>query len=329
MIFSNIKKLIAFSLFCVCASCASAESFRVRKLNLVQVTDGAKDVTVKSGINDACAFILPEDRFFYDGLEIRMSIPESIASWPDTVACSIYNSISPLPSATQIDYSGQRIFVTTLPGRLSWTLLIPFESKTVLKGGKYSTTADSVPSLLDNVLFMRFQPVMKGISEESANANIEMSVRPVLKDIGQLILNLNYPEEDEQKKDVTAYIDDILINLEKPILLPPGIHNLSLVSENYRNEIRTVRIAQAKRTEVTVELRGVDPSILITAPEGTLVFLDENEIFETGKEIKVDMGEHTVKFVIGNYEVTRVIQVNKGKTYKAAFSVDLEISEEE
>lgn len=327
MILSNIKKIILFSISAVLVTGVSAESFRVRKMHTAEITENTPEITISSGINDATAIFLPEDKFFFEGLEIRMTIPESVALWPDTVGCTIYSSISPKPVQTQIDYNGKRSYVTTLPGRLSWVLQIPFEEASRLKPAKYTSVSDSVPDLTGNFVFWRLQTIMKGISEETMSAKIEMSIKPILKDIGLLTLNMTHPDNEENP--VTVFIDDKLVDDKKPLPLTPGTHSISVISDYYRNEVRTVRIAQAKRTFVDIELRSVEPSLLITAPEGTSVFLDGNECKNIGKEFNIEMGEHTVKFVIGNYEITRVITVNKGKTYKANFSVDLEISENE
>ena len=88
-----------------------------------------------------------------------------------------------------------------------------------------------------------------------------------------------------------------------------------------------MRIDQAKTTELKIEMKSIEPTLFITAPEGTQILLDEQECTQIGKEFIISEGEHKIKFAIGNYEITRSITAIKGKTYSANFSRDLEITE--
>jgi len=88
------------------------------------------------------------------------------------------------------------------------------------------------------------------------------------------------------------------------------------------------RIDQAKITDLTVEMKSIEPTLLITAPEGTNILLDDEVCTNIGKEFQITEGEHKIKFSIGDYEIVRSISAIKGKTYKANFSLALEINEE-
>ena len=117
------KKTLA-SLFVLCGlsgfALLSAESFRVSKVHEVAVAQSSESEAIaKLGINEALAISLPADQTFIEGLELKFDIPEAVASWMDSVACSVYANITPTPKATQIDYSGNRAYVRTLPGKLS------------------------------------------------------------------------------------------------------------------------------------------------------------------------------------------------------------------
>ena len=322
------KTVNIFILLILIPFCLWSESFRVNKVNVTQVEQTLGfETSVKMGINDALAVTLPEDRIFIEGLELKMEIPENIAYWIDSVACSVYSEIKPNPSLKQIDYSGTRAFVQTLPGKLSWVLQIPITKDNSLKTNKYITKVDTVIEPTNSTIFVRFQPVMKGIPEETLKSIIPITVKPLLIDKGQLKIELIPPQTQENLSLCTIYIDEIPIDATKKIILDTGIHNISVISEDYRNENRTVRIDQAKITDLRIEMKSIEPTLLITAPEGTLILLDEQECTQIGKEFIITEGEHKIKFAIGNYEITRTITAIKGKTYSANFSLDLEITE--
>lgn len=307
----------------------NAESFRVGKVHEVSVAQTVdSEVIAKLGINEALAIILPPEQTFIEGLELKFEIPEAVASWMDSVACSVYANISPTPKASQIDYSGTRAYVRTLPGKLSWVLQIPIKKENSIKSDNYTTKVDTIVTPSKNIVFMRLQPVMKGVPEETLNSIIPITVKPILANKGQLSLNLVSPEEN--LSPCTVFIDDKIAPLpaDKKLLLDTGVHNISIISESYRNEVRTVRIDRAKTTELTVEMKSLEPTLLITAPEGTEVLLDDVKCTIFGKEFVITEGEHKIKFSFGDYEITRSINAIKGKTYTANFSLDLQIQEE-
>ena len=326
-----LKKQFIFSFaFMLLSWGLNSETFRVSKVHSIPVAqDTTSENTVKLGITDALAISLPEDKIFIEGLELKFDIPESVAYWMDSVACSVYANINPTPKPSQIDYSGTRAYVSTLPGKLSWVLQIPVSKENSIKSNKYTTKVDNVIEPQNNIIFLRLQPVMKGVPEETMNAIIPITVKPILKDKGLLNIKLHESGDENKVLPCTVYIDDNPVDIEKDkLLLNTGIHNITVISESYRTEVRTVRIDQAKITEVAVELRSIEPTLLITAPEGTVVLLDDEPCTVFGKEFVVSEGDHKIKFSIGDYEITRSISAIKGKTYTANFSLDLQISEE-
>ena len=94
----NLLKKFIFLLILVSFNSLYAETFRVSKVKVINLTNTTSEMTAKLGINESLAIYLPEDKTFIQGLEIKMDIPSAVASWPDCVACSIYNKISPKPT---------------------------------------------------------------------------------------------------------------------------------------------------------------------------------------------------------------------------------------
>lgn len=324
-----ILKQIIFSFFILNTLTLTAESFRVSKVHTVSIAqDYLSEATAKLGINEAVSITLPEDKTFIEGLEIKFDIPDTVATWMDSIACSVYSNIKPVPSAVQIDYNGTKAYVSTLPGKLSWVLQIPIKKENSIKSNNYTTKVDTVISPDNNIIFLRLQPVMKGIPEETLNSIIPITIKPILSKKGQLELKITSP--DSKTQNCTVFIDDSIVNLpeNKKILIETGIHNISIISEAYRNEVRMVRIDQAKTTSLTVEMKSIEPTLLITVPDGTIVFLDDEKCTTIGSEFVISEGEHKIKFKFGDYEMIRSITAIKGKTYSANFSLDLQITEE-
>lgn len=324
---SFVKTIILLTFFSVSARMYS-ETFRVSKVHEAKVLqEQGSEATARLNINDALAIKLPEDRDFIEGLELKFEIPEAVAYWMDCVACSVYSNIKPTPSSSQIDYSGTRVYVSTLPGKLSWVLQIPLKKENSLKSNNYTTKVDSIVEPSGNAILVRLQPVMKGVPEETLNSIIPITVKPILSNKGLLELKAN--DNGEAPKAYSVFIDDKIAALDNgKIILDGGIHNISIISEFYRNEMRTVRIEIAKTTLVQVDLKSIEPTLIIQAPEGSQILLDDAECKIIGQEFLITEGEHKINFKFGNYEILRTITAIKGKTYKASFSMDFDIEEE-
>lgn len=337
------------------------ETFRVAKtnvINLVSKNSTENTNSIQIGINEGLCIKLSEDSDFMEfvqGIEIKMQIPEIIASWKDSVACTLYRTISPSPNSKRIDYSGTRGYVSTLPARLSWILQIPLVKQNSFKNDRYVSTAEEIPDTSNNCVFIRLQPVIKGIPEEILNAKITISVKPVLFDKGRLKLSIFPPEKESDSqnnlqqnelkndeniqnqnddfnvlKPFSVYIDDLPYDFsdKDSVILETGIHDISVISEFYRSEVRTLRIDQAKTTELLLTMKSINPTLLVTAPEGSEITVDEKPFFNVNQEVEISEGNHVIKFKIGGYEIVRTISAIKGKTYKADFTVDLKLSEE-
>ena len=178
---------------------------------------------------------------------------------------------------------------------------------------------------------------MKGVPDEVMNSKITFNVRPILSDKGLVTIGFEYPQsesqsETEEMPNITVFVDNAPYSQQavaEGLLLTSGIHNVSVISENYRTEVRKVRIDQAKKSELLIELKSIEPTVIITAPEGAIVYLDDQLFESLNKEFVLTEGDHKVRCVIGDYEIVRTLSVSKGRTYKVNLTVDLQISEDE
>ena len=332
-IFENAKKFISFSLVLTSLVFVSAENFRVRKLIPIELKQLDQKITVESGINDALFVTLPEDVTYVCGIELTFKIPEIIATWQDSVAYMLYDSLAPSPNQTELNYYGERVHLATFPGKLSLTVHVPITKDFSIKDNPYSVRIPLYQNF-EKGIFLRFMVVMKGVPESLENSILEVTAKPVLKNQGSLNLALVLPQSDSQEtgeKTYSVFIDDKPVQKSefKNKILSTGEHHLSVVSDSYRNELRTFRIEQAKTTNLSVTLRGIEPLLKLSCPKDTKVFLDTNQIATSTEPIVVSQGEHTIKFILGDYEIVKTLSAENGRTYSVNLNVDASISEED
>lgn len=306
----------------------SAESFRVRKVVPVELSgDSLEEKSVSIGINDAISVNLPEDMTYVEGIELKIQIPSAVADWRDSVAMSIYDGLTPAPSSSQIDYAGTRIFVTPLPSRLTWIVQVPLTEKNSIKDSNYISKIGVIPETKGGKVFFRFQPAMKGVPDSTYEAQLAVAVKPVLINKGALKVSVKAPDNDAPAYEIL--VDDEPVKFIKgKVLLSKGNHNINLQAEEYRSEVRTVYIEQAKTTSIDFVLKSLAPTVTVTAPSNAAVYFDGVKFDQLGKEVVVSEGQHNVRCVVGGYEVVRALDVHKGKSYSVNLTIDLEVSEE-
>lgn len=305
-----------------------AEDFRVHAVVPVQFSDIFSETKCTAGINDAIFITLPADMTYVSGIELHFKVPEIVAAWRDTIAYSLYEPITPRPSEKQIDYSGSRISVGTFPGKLSHTIYIPLSEQMEIKNSPYYEKIAVQPNSKQGFIFFRMQLAMKGVPEEFENALFEITAKPVLIEKGKLRLFVIEPKE--KKETYSVFIDSNPFTAsENGNLLSMGEHHLSISSENYRNEVRTFRIEQAKETVLTIPLRGIEPTIKLVSPENAQVFFDGVPVENARDAFEISQGEHIVKFIIGDYEVVRNITAVNGRSYTVNLSIDAAVTEDE
>ena len=323
------KKLTIFAiLFFLSSAVAFSEQFRVHKSVPLPISRSGSKNTVSVGVNDCIVIELPSDMEFIEGVELQFKVPKEVAAWRDSVAYSFYDGIVPEPSSSIIDYNGIRRTTGTFGSSLSLTLKIPLKRNHTIKKDAYSNLMSSVPEVVNGKIFLRLQLAMKGTSDDLYSAQFQVSGRPLFINKGKLFVQPTAPDKGDVKP-FTVFIDGTQTDVSSGVLLTPGIHNINIVSDHYRNEFRTVTVEQAKRHTVNVEFQSIEPMIRIAAPEGTQVFIDESPVSSITSPVFVSQGEHQIRLVIGDYEMVRSISALNGRTYNVAVSINAAITEEE
>jgi hypothetical protein len=323
-----------------------AEDFRVQPQGLLEVSPEGAALSIP--YNGSVLITLGEDRRFFRGIEVELDAPAGWLSYRGSLAVSLYSELESLPAgegedtglagfaAGQVlDLRGNKFFSDPLPGKLQTVYQIPLRPGHGLRSSPYVL----VPSVLAPpsafpILF-RLSPVIKGIGEELENMRFRLSVRPILGDEGAVRLHFRYPPQ-LPRRPFTLLVDDLVIDqigqigqtgqTGEELLLKEGEHHLLILSDDYRNENRLFLVERARVLDLNIELQDPTPLLIFEGPEQTMVFLDDLPVEGS---VPVEPGTHEVRFQVSDYTIARTIRVEKGKTYRIALTVDVEISESE
>ncbi|MCR4790788.1 MAG: hypothetical protein K5839_06875 [Treponemataceae bacterium] len=306
----------------------NAEQFRVRHVEIVHMPDETSVLSARLRVNDALAIYLPENSVFLDGLSLEVKIPSIVAQYRDSVAYSIFNYVNPLPNPKKIDYSGERLLIGTYPTSVRCNFLIPLSKASQINETPYSILLEESRVNKGGFIFFRNQGVMKGVPDELWDAEFIIQIKPLLKDLGAIKLNLTCPDS-EMKEDVTLLIDGSEVKPENGLYFTsPGEHNITLLSGNHRNENRTLYIEKAQISKLDIILTDLTPMVQIICPKQVEILLDDEKITPGNESFDVSEGYHVIRFIIGGYETVRTFEAFNGKNYKFDFSMDVEVTEE-
>jgi hypothetical protein len=270
---------------------------------------------------------LGEDVRFFRGIELELTVPQTYLPHRGSLAIVLYQELSSVPAQGAADVEGRQVSFEPLPNKIQTIYQIPLRFPHNLKTSPYaSVPTDPIPPSAFPIM-VRLMPVIKGLSEEVESMVFYLHAKPILNDMGAVKIDLQYPPQ-LPGKPFAVLIDDVLVeNPGEEQLLKEGEHHLVVLSEDYRNENLRFIVERGKIVDLTVELQDPTPLISFEAPEMARIYLD-NQLVSGGLESHpVEPGVHEVKFQISDYAIIKSVNVQRGKTYRVAISVDINISE--
>ena len=307
-----------------------SEPFRTVVESTIEVTpERPAGGSVTLGVNSSVLITLGAEARFLRGVEIQVSAPQAWIPHRNSLAMFIYNNLTPRTASGVSDMNGTRIAAEPLPARLQTIYQIPIRQNHGLR----TTTSITVPAGITlpstfPILF-GFTPAIKGLSREFENLTFNVTVRPIISDEGAVRLNFRYPAQLRNRPFTVRINDTVISNINEQIILREGEHHLVILSDDYRNESRRFVVERAKVIDLSIELQDPAPIIIFEAPQNARIFLNNTLIPRTRESVTVDPGTHEVRFQVGDYTVTRTLNIQRGKTYRISMAVDVTIQEED
>jgi hypothetical protein len=306
------------------------ESFRALITGNIEVSqDNPAGAPVQLGVNRAAVITLGAETRFLRGIEIELSAPQRWLNYRGTLAMIIHADLNRFPASGAADFEGRRLAFEPLPNKLQTIYQLPLRSGHGLRTTPYVTVPAGVTLPSSFPVLFRLTPIVKGLSEELETMVFQLNARPILSDEGAVRLSPRYPEQ-LRGRPFTVLIDDVLIeNLTEELLLKEGEHHLVVLSNDYRNESRRFVVDRAKILDLTIELQDPTPLIIFEGPENARVFLDNAPVGRDRDPIPVEPGQHEARFQVGDYTIIKTLTIQRGKTYRVALAVDIEVLETE
>ena len=283
--------------------------------------------TVSLSYIDSVMIRLDEETRFFRGIELEFTAPQGYLNHRGSLALAIYGSLRPIPSTGIMDLQANALSYEPIPYKIQTVYQIPLREGHGIRPSPYvSVPIEMLPPASFPILF-RIMPIAKGLSDEIEAMRFALTIKPILSDEGAVRITPRYPE-NLPDRPFTLLIDDRVIeNSDDSILLVEGEHHLVILSNDYRNENRRFRIERGKILDLPIALQDPTPLIVFEAPENASIFFDNRLIERVSSPMPVEPGLHEVKFQFSDYAIIKTLTVNRGKTYRIAMLMDVQISE--
>lgn len=323
-----MRRLIFIALLIFISPSVFPESFKANKVVRLDISQNGVPTTIVAGANDGLLIQLPEDMSFIEGLELTFKLPSEIAQIKNSMTWTLYDGIFPSPSENSRDYSGTKKASGTFGNTYSHTMKIILKQNSSIKKDLYSNLIPYMPEIVDGKIFILLKLGFKDSLDLFNSSQLKITGKPIFVSKGKLLIETTFPDEIELP--YTLLIDGNISKFSgKEILLPPGIHTVAFMSDYFRNEQRTISVEQGKTQNLRIDFTSIVPTLKITAPDGTKVYLDGNVFGNTNTPQEIKQGEHNIRFVFGNYELVKNLTAVNGRNYTVNVVFDAQIVEDD
>jgi hypothetical protein len=314
-----MKKALGILLVLLALPPMAAETVQaVSAGKLVIDTSGDKTLIAAFSENHAVILDLDGDTRFLRGLEIELTVTSTVAQ---NAAVSFYRDIK---ETNENEWEGTPVYTEQLAGKIATVYQVPFRPNSGFRRTPYVSL---LPEPIEETAFPVLLCVRQAKVPTEEIALFHLSVKPIHGDEGAVKLTLRYPQLLRDKPVSVLIDDEVVENVADPQFLREGEHRLLVISEDYRTESRRFLVDRGKTTEIVITLKDTMPLLLFEAPDRALIFVNNKRIITTGAPYPIAPGTYDIKIQVSDYTIIKTVQIQKGKSYRVAFTIDMSVSE--
>lgn len=294
--------------------------------------------TLEIALEEAAAIYIESNSQFLTALQLELILSATMKNYSDSFGIAVYKKVNPQPQKGLRFFTAERVFFHYLPYQnriyINLPLLRSAINDTAATG---SFTLEEPLEMEDFPLIVSMIPLMKGIPASVIDNKFYLNIKPILMKEGSLKVEITLPGHS-QMSDTTEKVDEIFqlyIDGQKiiePFFLPAiesGIHRLKISSSLFKEVNGTFTIEPAQEKVLQFELQKSQSFLNITIPRGSEIYLDGVKLSPPQiNNISLSEGSHTVIIKIGDYSISKKINVVAGKNYNLSVIFDIIIEED-
>jgi hypothetical protein len=304
----------------------TGEELRIELADIHEIETPEDRIQTKMNLREYIAVAMPANEFI-KGLEIKVDVPNKILSYRNSFLLTLYSGIDPAPELSRKGYRAVLEYKQPFPSGKHLFIALPVQGKEEWTPEGPGINLVSPPlSPEDFPILLGIKPVMKGIPVDISRTTYPITISPVTINKGKLVLSSS--PSALQKEAVLKVNGDQMSADRDEFFLSPGVHELSVTSPATQPFSRTVVVERGKKTSLRLELKPAASRISFEAPKDARVYLDGEEITDHRQAIEAEPGEHLVLVRLGDYTMSKKIDVQKGENYQISLFFDILIEKD-
>ena len=311
------KKIFSVLLLILIISGAYADNIRGAVKNIITIESDL--ISSEFKLYDLTGINVPKNPFIEE-LELTLTIPGELKKYRDSFMINVYIKLNSEPDKSLKTYKGYKLLSAVIPVSTKMFITIPMitnSNRELIPG----TILTDFVSQNDFPLLLSVDPVMKGIPDSVLKSTFKLEIKPISSSKGMLNLNIS---GSPVNSSYTILLDGKKILKEPSYILEEGIHQIQIVSENFKEVSRSFVINQSETTKLDLKLEPLLPVVIFEAPSTAKVILDGKKIdIVEGVGIQLSPGEHVVRMELGDYSISKKFTVLQEKNYKISLSLDI------
>jgi hypothetical protein len=286
------------------------------------------EVNLEVEMGELVVVDIEDDPRFLKGIEVELVLSEAIKRYADSLGVFVYYDIEPSPNQGMEAFTGKRAFFSVLPFVSSSVLRIPTTGSNPSSAGRPTNLmgTSKVIGPSDFPIILTVQPIMKGVPDSVLARKVFFNVRSDVAKRGVLDLKVLKPADFVQEP-VSIRLDDREVqDSEFPMELDSGLHKLSLISDIFKPAMMNLILLPGQTQAIVIELEPNISTLVIESLEGATVYLDGKKVSKS--RVQLSEGNHTIRFKVGEYSISKTFNVEKGKSYNVSLLFDIKLEED-
>jgi len=323
------KRLFCALLICLALHTLVSEDIRglvTQEVSIKPEAGFTKQISLLPG--EMIILSLEKDAELLTALQLELILSEPLKQYSEFFSIEIYSQIEPAPDFNNMSYTGNNIFFQVMPYLNTVNLKLPYNTT----DSKHQTPGNY--TLSKGLRFEQFpllftiRVISKGIPNSVLLKNFFVKIKAEMVKKGYLNLKISKPNT-VAAQDMEIYLDDILTpDIKAMQLLEAGVHALKIVAANCADENTSFTIEIGKTTNLEITLKELISLVFVDILPGTQVFIDgikQETLPKNG--LPVSPGNHTFRFKINDYSISKSIFIAEGKKYNITLFFNIDVKE--
>lgn len=260
------------------------------------------------------------------GFELIIKIPPSYRNYRDGFWMNILGTRDVEAQQRRERINGRFFLDEPLPGSSKMVIYIPLEDQPVPGVLPGTFVLPGIDLDTNSFLVFSILSVMKGIPPALLVSDIEYSVRSHYQNKGVIRLGssaLSVSSELEILVNGEAVYPDIDGN----IIVPAGEHRVVLLHKDFDPVEEVVIVAKGGLAVIDPVWEASVPALVFDAPDEVHIYIDGNLVVDKETLFFTELGTHEVLFMLGDYRISRTIELNEKKNYRISLFLDIFVEE--